>query len=182
MKKLSSFKNFDLDAFLKGKRLVLKSVSQIDTNYFKGARAEVIIVEDNTHYGKDEDGIDIFGVNLWESFTVKMPGYTAEKISQLKLNKPVKIHSYTKASVWKPKGAFEEILSVEGVLVQINEGQHQKSGEKCHSPCFYIFGNSFIAMPSAISEIAETVQCNNMDYSSNIIIDRGGYMRFCLQK
>lgn len=124
MKKLNSFKNFDLDAFLKGKRLVLKSVSQIDTDNFKGARAEVVIVEDNTNYGKDKDGRDIFGVNAWNSFTVKMPGYTAEKINQLKLNKPVKIHSYTKATTWKPEGAFEENLSVEGVLVQVNEGQH----------------------------------------------------------
>lgn len=63
MKKLNTFKNFDLDAFLKGKKLVLKSVSPVDTENFKGARAEVVIVEDNTNYGKDKDGKDIYGVN-----------------------------------------------------------------------------------------------------------------------
>lgn len=53
-----------------------------------------------------------------------MPGCTADKLNQLKLNRPVRIQSYTKASVWKPEGAFEESLSVEGLVIQANESQH----------------------------------------------------------
>lgn len=124
MKKLNNFKNFDLDGFLKGKKLVLKSISPVNTETFKGARAELIIVEDNTNYGKDKDGEDVIGVNSWNTFTIRMAGWDTNKINQFKLNKPVKVQSYTKATTWKPEGAFEESLSVEGVIVQVNENQH----------------------------------------------------------
>lgn len=124
MKKLNAFKTFDFDAFMKGKKLTLKSIRVVDTENFKGARAEVIITEDNTNYGKDKDGHDVIGANMWNTFTVRMSGYGEEQIKNIKLNRPVRIQSYTKASAWKPEGAFEESLSVDGVIVPLNEGQH----------------------------------------------------------
>ncbi len=124
MKKLNTFKSFDLQEFLKGKKLILKSIRTVDSDTFKGARAEVVIVEDNTNYGKDNEGHEIIGVNVWNSFTVRMTGYNEDKIRQFKLNKPVRISEYTKATAWKPEGAFEEALTVDGVLVPVNENQH----------------------------------------------------------
>ncbi|MBQ1567350.1 MAG: hypothetical protein IIZ80_05625 [Erysipelotrichaceae bacterium] len=124
MKKLNTFKSFDLQEFLKGKKLILKSIRTVDSDTFKGARAEVVIVEDNTNYGKDNEGHEIIGVNVWNSFTVRMAGYNEDKIRQFKLNKPVRISEYTKATAWKPEGAFEEALTVDGVLVPVNENQH----------------------------------------------------------
>ena len=124
MKKLNTFKSFNLQEFLKGKKLILKSIRTVDSDSFTGAKAEVIIVEDNTNYGKDKDGKDIIGVNAWNSFTIRMAGYGEDKIRQFKLNKPVRISEYTRATVWKPEGAFEESLSVDGVIVSVNENQH----------------------------------------------------------
>ena len=124
MKKLNAFKSFNLQEFLKGKRLVLKSIRLVESETFNGARAEVVIVEDSTNYGKDKDGKDVIGANIWNSFTVRMAGYDEDKIKQFKLNKPVRISEYTKATAWKPEGAFEESLSVDGTLVPLNENQH----------------------------------------------------------
>lgn len=124
MKKLNAFKSFNLQEFLKGKRLVLKSIRLVESETFNGARAEVVIVEDTTNYGKDKDGKDVIGANIWNSFTVRMAGYDEDKIKQFKLNKPVRISEYTKATAWKPEGAFEESLSVDGTLVPVNENQH----------------------------------------------------------
>ena len=124
MKKLNTFKSFDLQEFLKGKKLILKSIRTVDSDTFKGARAEVVIVEDNTNYGKDNEGHEIIGVNVWNSFTVRMAGYNEDKIRQFKLNKPVRVSEYTRATAWKPEGAFEEALTVDGVLVPVNENQH----------------------------------------------------------
>ena len=124
MKKLNTFKSFNLQDFLKGKKLVLKSIRLVESESFNGARAEVVIVEDNTNYGKDRDGNDVIGANIWNSFTVRMAGYDDNKIRQYKLNKPVRISEYTKATTWKPEGAFEESLVVDGTLVMVNENQH----------------------------------------------------------
>ncbi len=123
MKKLNTFKSFNLQEFLKGKKLVLKSIRLVESDSFNGARAEVVIVEDNTNYGKDKYGNEVIGVNAWNSFTVRMAGYDESKIRQFKLNKPVRISEYTKAAAWKPEGAFEESLSVDGTLVPISENQ-----------------------------------------------------------
>ena len=124
MKKLNTFKSFNLEDFLKGKKLILKAIRLVDSETFKGARAELVITEDNTNYGKDKDGADVIGVNCWDTFTVRMAGYDEAKIKQFKLNRPVRISEYTKATAWKPEGAFEESLSVDGVIVPINENQH----------------------------------------------------------
>lgn len=124
MKKLNTFKSFDLQEFLKGKKLILKSIRTVDSDSFKGARAEVVIVEDNTNYGKDNEGHEIIGVNVWNSFTVRMAGYNEDKIRQFKLNKPVRVSEYTRVTAWKPEGAFEEALTVDGALVPVNENQH----------------------------------------------------------
>ena len=124
MKKLNTFKSFDLQEFLKGKKLILKSIRLVDSDTFKGARAELIIAEDNTNYGKDKDGNDVIGVNCWNSFTVRMAGYDEARIRQFKLNKPVRVSEYTKATAWKPEGAFEESLSVDGIIVPLGENQH----------------------------------------------------------
>lgn len=124
MKKLNTFKSFDLEAFLKGKKLTLKSIRPVDTDSFKGMRAELIITEDNTNYGKDKEGNDVIGSNMWETFTVRIAGATEENCKNLKLNRQVRIVSYSKASAWKPEGAFEESLSVDGVIAPLNENQH----------------------------------------------------------
>lgn len=112
MKKITLFQRFDLQGFLKDKKLTLVSVVPVHSDYFDGLKATVVITDDNTDYN------GVSGLNLYEKFTVKISGASDEKAFEYKLNQPVRIVNYTKASIWKPDDSFEYQLTVEGTIAQ----------------------------------------------------------------
>lgn len=70
MKHLSQFVNFDLDAFLNGKELLVNSVSDwldYEDKSIKGTKITTVIISDDTDYnGKD-------GNNRFEKLVIKVP-------------------------------------------------------------------------------------------------------------
>lgn len=70
MKNLSQFVNFDIDAFLDGKELLVLSVSEwvdFDDKTVKGTKITTVIIIDETDYnGKD-------GNNRFEKLVIKVP-------------------------------------------------------------------------------------------------------------
>lgn len=95
MKKLKQFVKFDVEAFLKDKKLAIKSIKPT-YEYVNGVRSDVAtgttlaitILLDDTQYG------DEIGVNTFEAFNLKV-GTNCEAIkSRLRVGQEIKIKDY----------------------------------------------------------------------------------------
>lgn len=96
MKKLKQFNKFDVEAFLKDKKLAIKEIKPT-YEYVNGVRSEVAtgttiavtIIVDNTEYGNE------IGVNTFEAFNLKV-GTNCEAIkSRLRVGQEIKIKDYS---------------------------------------------------------------------------------------
>jgi len=119
MKGLSAFLMFDVEGFFADKRLVFVKAEQWGSRNEEGAvtgamgtRATVMIVEDDTDYGRD---ISNFGAQ----FVVKVPGMPPSAFDTLKpLATEVTIAEVEKASVW---GEFRNELAIVAKLAVVRD-------------------------------------------------------------
>lgn len=100
MKKLSQFTIFDIEAFLKEKRLMVIAQQEwkdYNTKDLCGTKTELVIIQDNTDYG--EKGV----TNLYEKIIVKVP-----KVITLPMNAEVRLKN-PEATVY---GDYRNQLSI----------------------------------------------------------------------
>jgi len=114
LKSLNSFNYFDLEAFLKEKRLVYikadpwkESVNSGKENLQIGSKVVTQIIEDKTDYGREVD-------NFGEQLTVKVRGVEPEAYNKLRpLSTEVEIAEIEKAVIY---GEFKNQLSITGAI------------------------------------------------------------------
>ena len=95
MKKLKQFNKFDVEAFLKDKKLAIKEIKPT-YSYVDGVRSDVAtgttlaitILVDNTEYGNE------IGVNTFEAFNLKVVTNCEAIKSRLKVGQEIKIKDY----------------------------------------------------------------------------------------
>ncbi|WP_426787212.1 hypothetical protein [Staphylococcus capitis] len=119
MKKLSSFLNFDTEAFLKDKKLVFKGVKEWreytgDETQGKllGTKVDLLIMEDGTHYENSEEQ----ELNVGETLTVKTTIPEEQFKDMKKMRTELVITNVKKANVY---GNFNNNLSIEASLSRV---------------------------------------------------------------
>lgn len=113
MKHLTQFQKFDMEGFLKGKQLLVTSVSEYvdyETKKHLGVKAEVVIIKDDTEY-KQKPGEQT--TNRFEKFTIKL-------LSDKDI--PINSYIYPVDVTAKVYGQYNDQLSVTAGDIKIAQG------------------------------------------------------------
>lgn len=105
LKGLSSFQRFDLEGFLKDKRLIyVKAEPWVDQGQEVGSKVTLQIIEDNTVYSKPET------TNFGEQFKIKVKSLAPSTYGKLKpLSTEVQVTEVERATLF---GEYRNQLSI----------------------------------------------------------------------